>query len=65
MKKDPIVNNTIISEILNIWDENKKIRLFDLDNIIQNENTFELKAFKLMVLQNFEKTHDYIMNKYV
>jgi len=63
MKKDPIINNPIISEILNIWNENKKLRLFDLDSIIQKQNIYELKAFKLFVLQNFEKTHDYIMNK--
>jgi len=63
MKKDPIINNSIISEILNIWDENKKIRLFDLDSIIQKQNIFELKAFKSFVIQSFEKTHDYIMNK--
>jgi len=63
MKKDPIVNNSIISEILNIFSENKKIRLFDLDHIIQKQNIYELKAFKLQTTQNFEKTHDYIMNK--
>ncbi|ORX87075.1 hypothetical protein BCR32DRAFT_215666 [Anaeromyces robustus] len=64
MKKDPIVNNSIISEILNIWNENKKIRLFNLDIIIEKENIYELKAFKSLVLQNFEKVHDYIMNNW-
>jgi len=64
MKKNPIINNSIISEILNIWNENKKIRLFDLDDIIQKQNIFELKAFKLLTTQDFDKAHDYIMNNW-
>ncbi|KAJ3286989.1 Dynein heavy chain 7, axonemal [Borealophlyctis nickersoniae] len=58
-----IVNPTIVG-ILELWDKFKDIRLFDMEPIVNKGGSFELRTFKTMLTQKFEKSHEKLMTSW-
>ncbi|KAI9090456.1 dynein heavy chain and region D6 of dynein motor-domain-containing protein [Phlyctochytrium arcticum] len=58
-----IVNPTI-AEIQELWHHFENIRLFDVESILNKGGAFELKAFRVTLLQKFEKSHEKLMTSW-
>lgn len=58
-----VVNPTVLG-VLNLWHQFSGIRLIDFEGIVSKGSAFELKSFKSMVLQRFEKTYEKLMNNW-
>ena len=50
---------------MNLWHQFEGVRLFDIESILTKGASFELRTFKNMMLQKFEKNHEKLMNGYV
>ncbi|KAJ3193186.1 Dynein heavy chain 7, axonemal [Irineochytrium annulatum] len=58
-----IVNPTILG-ILETWHAFMGLRLFDIEQILTKGGSFELKGFKTMMTQKFEKAQDKLMTSW-
>ncbi|RKO94242.1 dynein heavy chain and region D6 of dynein motor-domain-containing protein [Blyttiomyces helicus] len=58
-----VVNPTIIG-IQDMWNRFKDIRLFDMEPILTKGGSFELRLFKTMMTQRFEKAHEKLMTSW-
>ncbi|KAI8803834.1 dynein heavy chain and region D6 of dynein motor-domain-containing protein [Cladochytrium replicatum] len=55
-----LINPTVVG-IFNLWHKFSDIRLFDADSLLLRSGPFELRTFKLLMAQKFEKAHERLM----
>jgi dynein heavy chain len=56
------VNPTVLA-ILNVWEEFKNMRLLDVDAILSKGNSYELRAFRSLTVQKFDKTIEKLLTR--
>ncbi|TPX60044.1 hypothetical protein PhCBS80983_g02063 [Powellomyces hirtus] len=57
------INPTVV-EIQELWHRFENLRLFDLESVLVKGGAYELKAFKTMITQRFEKSHEKLMTSW-
>ncbi|KAJ2994003.1 Dynein heavy chain 7, axonemal [Globomyces sp. JEL0801] len=59
-----LITNPNILELLQVWNKFKNTRLIEIEPIVTKGGSYELKAFKLMILQKLEKAHEKILTSW-
>jgi hypothetical protein len=65
IKNSLFIINPTIMRLQEVWHEYSDTRLFDIEPVLTKGGAFELKTFKTMLSQKFEKAHEKIMTKLV
>lgn len=58
-----IVNPTVLA-VLQSWEEFKETRLFEMDLFLSKGSAYELRSFKSLMLQRFDKSVERLMTRY-